>query len=148
VREISCNDIVAFGGAGRLGERKLSVSTLEYDRGGPCALVSLAGQAGIADCAWGRLLLELPAARGQGRVVVDLSGLSYMDLWVALILLWAGRVISRRGGTLVLASPQPAVERLLRSVGANLGGQVLPPAAGPRRQRGVTAVAPRGSGEM
>jgi anti-anti-sigma regulatory factor len=81
-------------------------------------VVSLAGQAGIADCAWGRLLLGLPAAGGQGRLVVDLSRLARMDVWVAYILLWIGRVISHRGGTLVLASPQPAVERLLKSLGA------------------------------
>jgi anti-anti-sigma regulatory factor len=118
MQKISCSDIPVFGGAGYLGERKLSVSTVEYDRGGPCAVVSLAGQAGIADCAWVKLLLGLPAARGRGRLVVDLSRLSCMDLWVALILLWIGRVISRRGGTLVLTSPQPAVERLLKSVGA------------------------------
>ncbi|MBV9204214.1 MAG: STAS domain-containing protein [Actinobacteria bacterium] len=97
---------------------ELSVTTLEYDRGGPCAVVSLAGRAGIDDCGWIRRLLELEAARGQGRLVVDLSRLSVMDWWVALILSWAGRVVSRRGGVLVLASPQPAVARLLDAAGA------------------------------
>jgi anti-anti-sigma factor len=99
-------------------EPELSVSALEYDQGGPCAVVSLAGRAGIADCSWVRLLLELRAAQGRGRLVVDLSRLSSMDWWVALILIWAGRVVSRRGGVLVLASPQPAVARLLDAVGA------------------------------
>ena len=81
-------------------------------------MVSLAGRAGIADCAWIRLLLERQAEQGPGRLVVDLSRLSAMDWWVALILTWAGRVVSRRGGVLMLAAPQPAVARLLRAAGA------------------------------
>lgn len=97
---------------------ELSVSALEHDAGVPCAMMSLAGRAGISDCTWVRLLLEMPAAQGPGRLVVDLSRLTSMDWWVAQILLWAGRVISRRGGELVLACPRPAVARLLDAVGA------------------------------
>lgn len=97
----------------------VSVSALEYDRGGPCAVVSLTGRAGIGDRAWFRQLLDLHAAQGPGRLVVDLSRLSAMDWWVALILLWVGSVVSRRGGVLVLASPQPAVARLLKAAGAS-----------------------------
>jgi hypothetical protein len=41
-----------------------------------------------------------------------------MDWWIALILIWAGQVVSRRGGLLVLAAPQPAVGRLLNAAGA------------------------------
>ncbi len=100
-------------------EPELPVSALEYDRDGPCAVVSLTDRARIADCGWLRLLLELQAAQGQGRLVVDLSRLSSMDWWVALILTWAGRVVSRRGGELVLACPQPAVARLLDAVAAS-----------------------------
>lgn len=94
----------------------LSVSARAHDRNGPCAVVALAGRAGVADSGWLRLLLELQAGQVQGRVVVDLSRLSSMDWWVALMLTWAGRVVSRRGGELVLASPQPAVARLLDAV--------------------------------
>jgi anti-anti-sigma factor len=101
------------------GEPELLVSALEYDRGGPCAVVSLSGQAGIADSGWIRPMLELHAAQGQGRLVIDLSRLSSMDWWVALILAWAGRVVTRRGGVLVLASPQPDVARMLNSAGAS-----------------------------
>jgi anti-anti-sigma regulatory factor len=103
------------------GNAELSVSVLQYDREGPCAVVSLAGRVGIADCGWLRVLLELEAAQERGRMVVDLSRLSSMDWWVALILNWVGRVIARRGGVLVLASPQPAVARLLDAVGASRG---------------------------
>ena len=80
------------------GEPELLVSALEYDRGGPCAVVSLSGQAGIADSGWIRPMLELHAAQGQGRLVIDLSRLSSMNWWVALMLAWAGRVVTRRTG--------------------------------------------------
>ena len=96
----------------------LSVSALARDRDGTCAVVTLAGRAGIADAAWFRRLLELPEARESGRIILDLSRLSSIDWWATLILLWVGRMVSRRGGTLVLASPQPAVARQLNGAGA------------------------------
>ncbi len=96
----------------------VSVSAPDYYCGGSCAVVSLAGQAGIGGGTWFRQLLQLPQTQGQGRIVIDLSGLSAMDWWAALILLWVARVIRRRGGVLVLASPRAAVARLLNTVDA------------------------------
>lgn len=101
-----------------LARSRLPVSAAADEHDGLCAVVSVAGRAGIDDCEWVQLLMGLRAAREAGRVVVDLSRLSSMDWWVALILQWVGRVISRRGGSLVLASPQPAVARVLSGVGA------------------------------
>jgi anti-anti-sigma regulatory factor len=92
----------------------------EDDRRGCCAVVALSGQATIGDCTWFRLLLKLHAARGPGRITVDLSRLSSMDWWVAQILLWVGQVVSRQGGLLEVASARPAVARLLNSAGAEL----------------------------
>ena len=93
------------------------------DDGSRSAVVSLEGQAGAEDRAWFRDLLELQAARSPERIVVDLSGLSSMDWWAALMLLWVARVITRRGGFLVLAGPRPPVARMLASAGAR---QVIP----------------------
>jgi anti-anti-sigma factor len=98
---------------------EFSVSVLEFERGGSGVVVSPAGRAGIRDTGWLRQLLELQAARGPGRIVIDLSRLVSMDWWAVLIMLWVSRVVSRRGGTLVLASPQPAVARLLHAAGAS-----------------------------
>jgi anti-anti-sigma regulatory factor len=42
------------------------------------------------------------------------------------MLAWADRVMNRRGGELVLAAPQPAVARVLKSADAR---QLVPPAA-------------------
>ena len=96
----------------------LSVSALAYDRDEDCAVVSFAGELGLADGAWFRQLLEFQEAQRPERIILDLSRLSSIDWWAALILQWTGRMVGRRGGTLVLASPQPAVARLLKAVGA------------------------------
>jgi anti-anti-sigma factor len=117
---------------------ELLVSALGYDRGRSCAVVSLAGRAGIDDCAWIRLLLERQAQ--HGRVIVDLSRLSSMDWWVALILIWAGRVVSRRGGVLMLAAPQPAVERLLNAAGASKSVVMCASVQQARQHAGAPAV--------
>lgn len=118
---------------------ELLVSALGYDRGRSCAVVSLAGRADIGDCAWIRPLLERQAEQGYERVVVDLSRLSSMDWWVALILIWAGRVISRRGGVLMLAAPQPAVAQLLEAAGASKAVVMCASVRQARRRAGVPA---------
>lgn len=84
--------------------------------GGPYTVVSLAGQADIGDSAGFREVLELEAARAHG-LILDLSGLVSMDWWAALIQLWVRRVADRRGGTLLLASPQPSVSRMIGAPG-------------------------------
>jgi anti-anti-sigma factor len=125
--KISSYDIEALGRADR--QLELSVSPLEHDAVGPCSVVSLAGKANIGDYAWVELLLGLQAAHGCRRLVVDLSRLSSMDWWVALLLLWASQVVSRRGATLILASPQPAVARMLNAAGQP-GARVMHETAG------------------
>jgi hypothetical protein len=53
-----------------------------------------------------------------------------MDWWTALILLWIGQVLTRRGGSLTLTSPQPEVAGLLDYAGAHdvlpLKARILP----------------------
>jgi len=118
---------------------ELLVSALGYDQGRSCAVVSLAGRADIGDCAWIRPLLERQAEQGYERVIVDLSRLSSMDWWVALILIWAGRVISRRGGVLMLAAPQPAVAQLLMAAGASKTAVMCASVRQARRRPGASA---------
>ena len=118
---------------------ELLVSALGYDQGRSCAVVSLAGRADIGDCAWIRPLLERQAEQGYERVVVDLSRLSSMDWWVALILIWAGRVVSRRGGVLMLAAPQPAVAQLLMAAGASKTAVMCASVRQARRRPGASA---------
>jgi len=96
----------------------LPVWPLRYDRDERWTVVSLAGRADIAHVAWFARLPELPEAQWPGRIILDLSRLSTLDWWAALILLWAGRMVRRRGGMLVLASPQPGIARLLKTMDA------------------------------
>jgi hypothetical protein len=58
-----------------------------------------------------------------------------MDWWAALILIWAGRVVGRRGGVLMLAAPQPAVARLLNAAGAPKAVVICASVQQGRRQR-------------
>ena len=101
-----------------MSKADLAFSRADGDCAGSCAVLSLGGRADIEDCSWLHELLQLQAEQGPVRLVVDLSRLSSMDWWVALMLVRAARVIRRRGGTLVLASPQPAVARMLSATAA------------------------------
>jgi hypothetical protein len=71
-------------------------------------------------------------------VVVDLSRLSSMDWWVALILIWAGRVISRRG-VLMPAAAQPAVAQRLTVAGASKTAVMCASVRQARRRPGAPA---------
>jgi hypothetical protein len=66
----------------------MQVLMLSDDAGGRCAVVSLAGQATIADRTWVRCLLEIQAAERPTRMVADLSRLSSLDWWATLLLVW------------------------------------------------------------
>jgi anti-anti-sigma regulatory factor len=58
---------------------------------------------------------------------------------VALILIWAGRVVSRRGGVLMLAAPQPAIAQLLNAAGASKAVVMCASVQQARRRAGVPA---------
>ena len=102
---------------------EISVREIKPGTGGPYVIVSVSGQAGVEDSAGFRQLLKVRAGRDGARMIIDLSRLSSMDWWAALILLWMARVMHRRGRRLLLAAPRPAVARMLRSAGAH---QVIP----------------------
>jgi anti-anti-sigma factor len=58
-------------------------------------------------------------SRGAQRLIVDLSALTFMDSTGMQVLLSTRSVLAVRGGTLVLAAPQPVVARILELTGAN-----------------------------
>jgi anti-anti-sigma factor len=87
--------------------------------GGRCVVVPLAGRVDIAGSGRLRGLLELEAAQARGLILLDLSRVTSMDWWAALILLWVARVVARRGSCLALVSPRPEVARVLRQAGAS-----------------------------
>jgi anti-anti-sigma factor len=85
------------------------VSTEKSTRAG-CVVVALRGELDVCTAADGLSALTAPAG---ARVVVDLTGLAFMDCY-SLNGIMAVRARARSaGGDLVLAGPQPIVLRLL-----------------------------------
>jgi anti-anti-sigma factor len=58
-------------------------------------------------------------ATGVERLLVDVSGLSFIDSASMQALVLAARALRERGGVLVLARPQPVVMRVLELMGAD-----------------------------
>jgi anti-sigma B factor antagonist len=97
--------------------------TISVTSGPAHTLVSLAGE---CDLHTGRRLrdaLTSEVSRGARRLILDLSGLAFMDSTGMQVLLAARTVLSVRGGTLVVVSPQPVVARILELTGAD---QLIP----------------------
>ena len=91
-----------------MGRLTVSISATES-----YVLVRLAGE---ADTTVGVQLRELLAAvlAGMRHLVVDISGLHFMDAACVRVLVTACRAAEDAGGTLVLVAPQPIVARMLR----------------------------------
>jgi anti-anti-sigma factor len=67
--------------------------------------------------------LESEAAKGVSLLIVDLSGLAFMDSAGVQVLLDIRAMMSNRGGKLALAGPQNTVARVFNLVGAD---QLIP----------------------
>ena len=91
--------------------------------GSPHAVVELAGEADLNDRAALSELLAAQSGDQRGTLVLDASGLLFMDSAILHVILVAARSMSREGGTLALAAPQEAVRRILALSGAD---QLLP----------------------
>ena len=82
--------------------------------------------AGECDLNTGRQLRDVltsEVSRGVLRLILDLSGLTFMDSTGMQVLLSILTVLTVRGRTLALVSPQPVVARILELTGAD---QVIP----------------------
>jgi anti-anti-sigma factor len=84
-------------------------------------LVSLDGEGDVT--VRGRLRAELTAeGTGAAHLVVDLTGLAYIDASCVQVLWRVSRMAERAGGRLGLAAPRPLVARVMELRGA---GQVF-----------------------
>ena len=97
---------------------EVSVTTARSASGDDCSMVALAGHATVANSGQVREILTMEGVRIHRNVLLDLSRLASMDWWTALIVVWIGRVLLRRGGSLTLTSPRPEVAGLLNYAGA------------------------------
>ncbi len=86
-------------------------------------VIALAGESDVYTYDQLRGALESEAAKGVSLLIVDLSGLEFMDSTGVQVLLDIRVMMSNRGGKLALASPQNTVARVLNLVGAD---QLIP----------------------
>jgi len=99
-----------------------SVTTVESD-GEPYTLVELAGEADVTNSDVLREALEAEVAKQHGTLIIDLSGLRFMDSSALHVILRASRAMDRQGGVLALASPREPVAKMLRLTAAD---QLIP----------------------
>jgi anti-sigma B factor antagonist len=93
----------------------LTVSvTARESAGEPYTLVEIAGEADVTNTDDLRRLLDDEVSQQPRMMIIDLSGLRFMDSSALHTLLRASRSMDRQGGVLALVSPQPAVAKILR----------------------------------
>lgn len=93
----------------------LTVSvTARESAGEPYTLVEIAGEADVTNTDELRRLLDDEVSQQPRTMIIDLSGLRFMDSSALHTLLRANRSLDRQGGVLALVSPQPAVAKILR----------------------------------
>jgi anti-anti-sigma factor len=82
-------------------------------------LVTLAGECDLHTGRQLRDVLTSEVSRGARRMILDLSGLSFMDSTGMQVLLSVRTVLTVRDGTLSVVAPQPVVARILELTGAD-----------------------------
>ena len=82
-------------------------------------LVAVAGECDLHTGRQLRDVLTSEVSRGVRRLILDLSGLSFMDSTGMQVLLSVRAVLTVRGGVLALVCPQPVVARILELTGAD-----------------------------
>jgi anti-sigma B factor antagonist len=97
-----------------MGVDLLTVSvTARESAGEPYTLVEVAGEADVTNSDDLRRLLEAELAQQPRTLIIDLSGLRFMDSSALHALLLVNRAMDRQGGVLALVSPQVAVAKML-----------------------------------
>jgi anti-anti-sigma factor len=89
----------------------------------PYTLVELSGEADVTNSDVLRDLLDAEVAKRPAVMVIDLSGLRFMDSSALHVILLANRALDRQGGILSLAGPREPVAKMLRLTAAD---QLIP----------------------
>jgi anti-anti-sigma factor len=93
----------------------LTVSVTARESAGEAyTLVEIVGEADVTNTDDLRHLLEEEVSQQPRTLIIDLSGLRFMDSSALHALLRVNRSMDRQGGVLALVSPQPAVAKILR----------------------------------
>ena len=99
-----------------------SVATVESN-GEPYTLVELVGEADVTNSDALREVLDAQVAKQPRTLIIDLSGLRFMDSSALHVILRANRAMDRQGGVVLLASPRDPVAKMLRLTAAD---QLIP----------------------
>ena len=97
-----------------MDELRISVTS-----GAAYTLITLAGECDLHTGRQLRDVLTSEVSRGAQRMILDLSGLSFMDSTGMQVLLSVRTVLTVRGGSMALVAPQPVVARILELTGAD-----------------------------
>jgi anti-sigma B factor antagonist len=95
-----------------------SVTTVESG-GEPYTLVKLVGEADVTTSDALRQVLDAEVAKQPRTLIIDLSGLRFMDSSALHVILRANRDMDRQGGVIALASPREPVAKMLRLTAAD-----------------------------
>ena len=102
----------------------LTVSVTARESAGELyTLVEIAGEADVTNTDDLRRLLDDEVSQQPRTLIIDLSGLRFMDSSALHVILRANRTMDRQGGVLALASPRDPVAKMLRLTAAD---QLLP----------------------
>jgi anti-sigma B factor antagonist len=82
--------------------------------GEPYTLIAVAGEADITNRDDLRGVLDAEAAQQPVTLILDLSGLRFMDSSALHVILQANRALDRQGGVMALVAPQEAVAKMLK----------------------------------
>jgi anti-sigma B factor antagonist len=88
--------------------------TARESTGQPYTLVAIAGEADVTNREELRGVLDGEVALAPGTLILDLSGLRFMDSSALHVILQANRALDRNGGMMALVAPQDAVAKMLR----------------------------------
>ena len=91
----------------------VTVPARESD-GQPYTLVAITGEADVTNREDLRGALDGEVAREPHMLLLDLSGLRFMDSSALHVILQANRALDRNGGMMALVAPQEAVAKMLR----------------------------------
>ena len=95
-----------------------SVATVESGSE-PYTLVELVGEADVTNSDALREVLDAEVAKQPRTLIIDLSGLRFMDSSALHVILRANRAMDRQGCVLALASPREPVAKMLRLTAAD-----------------------------
>lgn len=76
-------------------------------------IVEVSGRLTLIEVPEAREQLKSVAQNGSGKMIIDLSGTTFMDSGGLSVLISAFKAVQARGGKLVLASPSASIQSLI-----------------------------------